>query len=500
MDELPSPRLVDAVWRYRKLAAIIVLSAFVVSVAVALLTGDGGVVQARLALEPPDRAGVIGAEATSESAFARYINQRALFVTSDRVLAGAADALGGGEDARSLRRVVTAETSKGGESIVIEVSASNQQRAGAIAAAVIDSYRAESESEINERVDALLKTLSERRKAIEAALPGSAPGAEKNANAVAAAESLSELDKRATEIKVAASQLGDGVAFVYNADPDGGGLLRSVARDGVVGLGLGAVLAAAVAWFRADRDRRLAGADELAALVDEPILGEIDRLRGADAGGLSWLGRPPTQSYRLLAHALRRIRNSGIIVVTGEVGSGCSTTTIQLAGTFARAGARVLLIDADVGTHGLSSSLGLYDNQGRAGAQHGPRHPGLTEIATGSMVIAETIRVIDLGDGTTLAAVPSGPQAVDAAERFSAPRLERALAKARADFDFVLIDSAAPSTAPEISTLVRASDSVLLVVRHDTEAKEPRRLREQIRLLGGSIAGYVYTFAERRRF
>lgn len=498
MDELPSPRLVDALWRYRKMAAIIVAVTFLLSVAVAVFTGGGGNVQARLALKPPDRAGVLGNESTSESAFARYINQRALFVTSDRVLDVAAKDLAPRESAADLRRMVSAETSKGGESIVIEVSGGDQDRADNVAKAVIDAYRAESAKEIDDRVKALLTTLTERRKAIEAALPKSTPGEEKNANAVAAADSLSALDQRATEIKVAASQLGDGVAFVYNAEPEGGGLLRSIARDGVVGIGLGAILAAAVAWFRADRDRRLAGPDELAALVDEPILGEVDRLAGSDARGLGWLGRPPMQAYRLLAHALRRAHNNGVIVITGEPGSGRTTTTIQLAGTFARAGARVLLVDADVATHGLSTALGLHDDLGQT--QYGPRHPGLTEIATGAMTIAETVRVIDLGDGTTLAAVPSGPQPVDAAERFSAPRLERALTKVRADFDFVLIDSAAPSSAPEISTLVRASDAVLLVVRHDSDAKEPRRLREQIRLLGGSIAGYVYTFAERRRF
>lgn len=499
MDELPAPRLVDALWRYRKSSALIVLAAFLLSVGVALLTGAGGVVQARLALKPPDRAGVLGSESTSESAFVRYINQRALFATSDRVLAGAAAEVGEGDTPESLRRIVTAETSKGGESIVIEVTSGDTARAGRIATAIIDGYRAESKAEINERVRDLLSTLAERRKAIESALPDSTPGDEKTANAVAAAESLSELDNRATEIKVAASQLGDGVAFVYNADPDGGGLVRSMVRDGVIGLGLGAVLAAALAWFRAERDRRFSSADELADTVTEPVFGEVELVRDAAPDALIWPGSPLSQPYRLLAHAVRGVMDSGVLVVTGEPDSGRTTSTIQLGSALARAGTRVLVIDADVRSHGLSSALGVYDGSVRGG-HFGPRHPGLTEIATGVLGIADTVRMIDMGDGTTLGVVPSGPPSAGAGERYNAPRLERALAKVRADFDIVLIDAATPASAPEVSALVLNSDGVLIVIRHGSDARAPRRLSEQIRLVGGEVAGYLYTFAERSRF
>lgn len=500
MDELPSPRLVDAVWRYRISSLIIVGIAVVLSVLVALVSGEPSRMQGRLALKPPDKAGVLGVEAAGETAFARYVNQRALFVTSDQVLTGAAERLAGSVPKETLRSAVTAEASETGESVVLEVAGGDAEEASKITQAVIDSYREASKSEVQQRVAASLETLREQREQIEDDLDDTPDGTPRSANAEAAAVSLSELDNRATELKVAASQIGDGVAFVYDTQPDKTALLRSVARDGMIGLGLGGVLALAVAWFRADRDRRVGNLAELQSLVEEPVLGEIETVGRDEAASLLWLGAPPSKTYRMVAFGMQRVVDGGVVIVTGEPGSGVTTSTIQLASALARGGLRVLLVDGAVRSHGLSTSIGLAANRRNGDAEPpGRRHPGLTDVAMGVLPARETMRVVELGDGVTLTVVPAGKYVDGALERFSVPLLDQAIAEMRAEFDIVLVDTPTPDSAPEAGAIVRGSDAAIVIVRRDADAAGLHRLSEQVRMVGGSIAGYVLTFADRRK-
>jgi hypothetical protein len=49
--------------------------------------------------------------------------------------------------------------------------------------------------------------------------------------------------------------------------------------------------------------------------------------------------------------------------------------------------------------------------------------------------------------------------------------------------------------APEIGSLVRESDAVLVVTRRGVSLDALDRTRERIRLLDGKIGGYLLTFA-----
>lgn len=493
MDELPSPRLGAAIWRYRVSSLVIVGVAVLFSVLVALVVGESARMQARLALKTPDQAGVLGVEATGESAFTRYVNQRSLFVTSEQVLSGAAKKLPD-VDLEDLRDAVTAEPSVNGESIVIEVSAGAPEDAAAVMREVIASYRAASLAETEDRVGGLLAILTERRKDIENTLEQASAGRDRSVNAEAAVVSIGELDQRITELKVAANQVGDGVAFVYDAEPDSTALLRAVARDGVVGLGLGGLLAAAVAWFRADRDRRIGEPHELADAVDAPVLGEIEIVPEGDARSLRWLGTSPTTAYRLLAFGLRRIIDRGVVVLTGDPDSGVTTTTLQVAAALAREGDRVLVVDAAVRSHGLSSSVGLapgggYDRQD---------HPGFTDVAMGVVSARDVMRSIELTDGITLTVMPCGSIGDESGSRLRAQLIELVISQLRSEFDIVLVDAPHPASAPESSIIVRSADAAVLVVRHGAPVSAVRRLADQITLVGGVFSGSVLTFAPRR--
>ncbi|SFQ52127.1 Chromosome partitioning ATPase, Mrp family, contains Fe-S cluster [Amycolatopsis arida] len=487
MHDQPAPKVLDSLWRYRWSSLAVVLGVVVLSVAVSLLTADRATAQARIVLKAPDRAGLVGVEAPSESAFVRYVNQRALFAGSDRVLTAAAAKVGD-PPVSELREQVTAEASANGDSIVVRVTADDYAASAALAEAVVGAYQDESRADVRAAAQKLVDTLAARRAAILASIPD-VPEASRSVepNYSAAGQSLSELDKQVTQVRAAAEQFGDGVSFVDRAvpDPAAGG---AGARNAVLGLALGLLAAAALAWLRADRDRRVRDVDDLAGVVEEPVLAEVETLVPPELAALREVGSPPLWPYQFAAASLRTAVDRGVVVVTTPGrGDGATTATLQMATTAARGGSRVLVVDAAVRSHGLSDLLGLrYDRQ------------GLTSIAVGAARLEDCVRVIDLGDQVPLWVIPAGQYEEATLDHFRSSLLRAAVAAMRAGYDLVLVDSPPPAIAPEVTPLVRESDGVVVVVRRDRETRVVHRLRDQVRLLGGAIIGYLFTFVPPR--
>ncbi|MFD8496742.1 cell shape-determining protein [Amycolatopsis sp. NPDC059657] len=485
MDDQPSPKILDSLHRYRWSSLGIIGVVALLSVLVALFVRESGSAQTRIVLKAPDKAGVVGVDASSESAFVRYVNQRALFVVSDRVLMVTSSNVANSVSVETLRRQITAKASSNGDSIDITVAAGDSGNSVRIADALTKAYQSESKADVQASAQKILDTLAARRKdVVEASTPDAG-----GPNNSAAGQTISDLDKQATAVRVAAEQFGDGVSFVDKAVADGSGLLGAVVRDLGIGVALGVLLAAVVAWARADRDRRVSAADELAAATGEPVLAEIETLSEAEVAALKEVGSPPLWPYQFAASGLRTAVDRGVVVVTSSApGDGGTTSTLQMATAAALSGARVLVVDAAVRTHGLSDALALrYDPH------------GLTSIAVGAMRTDDCTRVVDLGDRVFLWAIPAGQYQESTLDHFRSSLLQKAVAAMRSAYDLVLIDCASPAIAPEVTPLIRESDGVVVVVRRDRETRAVHRLREQIGLLGGAITGYLFTFAKARR-
>lgn len=482
MEEQPSPKILDALWRYRWTSLAIVALVVLASALAAWLLGGTSSAGARIVLKAPDKAGVVGVDASSETAFVRYVNQRALFLVSDRVLSGASANLAGAVPVDVLRDEVTAKASDNGESIMVTVNAGDSDSSASIADAVTKAYQAESRADVKAAEQKTLDTLAARRRDVLASVP---PDKGADPNTLAAGPTLGDLDKQATQARVAAEQFGDGVSFVDKAVADGTSVLGTVARDLAIGFVVGLLIAGAVAWVRADRDRRMRDSDDLTAATGEPVLAEIELLAEPEVAALREVGSHPLWPYQFAASSLRTSVERGVVVVTASApGDGSTTSTLQIATAAARSGARVLVVDASVRTHGLSDLLGLrYDPK------------GLTSIAVGASRMDECTRVVDLGDRVYLWAIPAGQYQEATLDHFRSSLLQAAVGAMRSAYDLVLIDTASPSTAPEVTPVIKESDGVVVVVRRDREARLVHRLREQIRLLGGQVAGYLFTFA-----
>ncbi|WP_163569524.1 hypothetical protein [Fodinicola feengrottensis] len=122
MDERSAPGILEAFWRYRATSAAIVLLAVALSVGVTFVLKGQATAKAVMTLSTPGPDNVIGVNINSEAAFVRYVKQRAIYVTSDKVLQQAAKSLGDTSVA-DLRTSVTATASDTGEDIAVTATA-----------------------------------------------------------------------------------------------------------------------------------------------------------------------------------------------------------------------------------------------------------------------------------------------------------------------------------------------------------------------------------------
>jgi Mrp family chromosome partitioning ATPase len=382
-------------------------------------------------------------------------------------------------DLATLRGDVTAAAATGGQSITLTVTADDATESTGIGNAVIQAYRDLSGSDATAEVNASLAALATERSQLLANQP-------KPPSTAVTAE-IATIDADTAAINVSLSQFGDGVSFADSAAAQPSAFTKDLLRDAAIGLALGLVIAAAIAWARADRDRRVRDADDLHATAPEPLLAEIAEIGWQHGAALPGpRGSLAMPSYQIALTGLRSAVRDGVVVVTAAgPQAGATTSTLHLATVAARDGLRVCVVDADVDTSKLSQTLNLN-----------PRLAGFTQLASGAAPLAGCIHNVRIDHETSIWAVAAGIQTGSSAEgAFQSSMIEKTVAELRANYDLVLVDTPPIVDAPEIGSLVRESDAVLVVTRRGVSLDALDRTRERIRLLDGKIGGYLLTFA-----
>jgi capsular exopolysaccharide synthesis family protein len=168
--------------------------------------------------------------------------------------------------------------------------------------------------------------------------------------------------------------------------------------------------------------------------------------------------------YRALRHVVERLRRESgfhVLAVTSPgPGDGKTVTTLNLAGALAQsAGARILVIDADLRKPSVGDYLGLN-----------LRLPGLANaIADPDYELASVARQLE---GFNLSVVPAGKSHIAPYELLNSPRLEGLLREARLQYDFVLVDTPPFVGLPDGRLIERGVDGFLVVVSaHRTPRK-----------------------------
>jgi non-specific protein-tyrosine kinase len=191
---------------------------------------------------------------------------------------------------------------------------------------------------------------------------------------------------------------------------------------------------------------------------------------------------PSAEAYRSLAanlqfaYADRQLQTIGI--TSAAEGEGKSTTVANLAVALAQSGRRVIVIDADLRRPGQHTLFGVNRDQGLADLLHGDEGqlPLQDTAATGVQVVA------------------SGHPPANPLEALASRRFDQALALARAQADFVLVDTPPAGALADVAVIAPRLEGILLVVSAGhTKRDLARRAREQLERVNANLLGVVLT-------
>jgi succinoglycan biosynthesis transport protein ExoP len=235
---------------------------------------------------------------------------------------------------------------------------------------------------------------------------------------------------------------------------------RNLVRHLLTGL-IGGLLVGLVILFLLDRaDDRLASSSEMIEQFTEPILGQIpDVADSRTAEGLPLLGEED-ERY-MFAEAFRSLRSSLIfmpnqtelktLIITSAIpNEGKSTVASNLAITMANAGARVLLVDADLRRGDIAM---LFETDGQK---------GLSNILRGEVPWTSCVQSLR-NDHVHI--LPRGPVTNQSGELLLKPILSKLLEEWKAAYDLVIFNTAPILATDDTPTLAPNFDGTLMVIR-----------------------------------
>jgi polysaccharide biosynthesis transport protein len=435
-------------------------------------------------------------------------NEAALF-RSRAVAAAAAEELGFEGDPDDLLGAVVASPVANSDFLAISATARDPAQAALTANAFARAYVEVRRTDASRDIRVAIASIQARLDALPAGLASRGERGQLN----------SRLERLRLALVLPAVEATQFEPAQAPSVPDGASPTRNAIFGGLVGLlfGIGA------AYALGALERRIRWSGDVEGLYGYPLLAELPHARAMEREGLS-AASDLTEGFRTLRtnlHLRDLVEGSGgraigtLLVTSAVGGEGKSTVVRNLAAAYRDAGARVVVVDADLRKPDLSS----------AGGDGLPR-PGLADVLSGSAPIADAIErppSDGLGqpmDGTDvfaryvsrgataqangngshpvpppppIAIVRAGRSPMDPAAVLSSPRVDQVLSELRDSFDIVIIDSSPLLPVSDALPLVSAVDGVVITTRVGvTTRRAAERLAQMIsRVPGASVVGVV---------
>jgi capsular exopolysaccharide synthesis family protein len=258
-------------------------------------------------------------------------------------------------------------------------------------------------------------------------------------------------------------------------------------RNVALGILLGILLGIALALGREQFDRRLHDLEEVEEILRLPVLGTIPRSRAIlDRGAGAELA--PTgaegEAFRMLRASLHyfnvdRTVNS-ILVTSAAAQDGKTTVAWNLAQSEARAGTKVLFIEADLRRPTLAKALGLGD------------HDGLSLVLAGISEPKGAVRNTHGVDVLTAGPLPPNP-----AELIESKRMDELLKWAEGEYERVIVDTPPSAVVADAVPLFSHVGGVAVVVRLQKSPREPiEHLKDQLTNTGAPVLGIIVNGVE----
>ncbi len=275
---------------------------------------------------------------------------------------------------------------------------------------------------------------------------------------------------------------------------------KGLVRHLLTGLIGGFLLGIGILFLLDRSDDRLASSSEMIEQFNEAIVGQIPDVASSRTNAGLPLLQDEDQRF-MFAEAFRSLRSSLIfmpnqtelktLIVTSAIpNEGKSTITSNLAITMANAGARVLLVDADLRRGDIAA---LFDIDGRQ---------GLSNILRGEV---NWKACIQKGRKECLHIIPRGPTTNQSGELLLLPIVPKLLEEWKAAYDLVIFNTAPILATDDTPTLAPNFDGTLMVIRASfTSARLTRNAlnalyQRQVNVLGlilncvdTEVPGYYY--------
>jgi capsular exopolysaccharide synthesis family protein len=262
-------------------------------------------------------------------------------------------------------------------------------------------------------------------------------------------------------------------------------------RDAVLGAFAGVLLAILAITVWTLLDTRVRSEEALRRITDLPVLGGIPRRK--DGHRVALVVAEPNGTG---AEAYRRVRSSlrfaavehsiSAIAVTSSIpGEGKTSTAVNLALTYAEAGLRVLLVDADLRRPMVAETLGLENSV------------GLTTMLVGAVDFEDAS--LPWGD-TSLWVLPAGEVPPNPAELLASARMTELLRELRGKFDVMVVDTAPLLSVSDATIIAQSVDTTIVVA--DVSKVHLAQLARSLEALDrarAQVAGVLFSRVKRKR-
>jgi tyrosine-protein kinase Etk/Wzc len=285
-----------------------------------------------------------------------------------------------------------------------------------------------------------------------------------------------ELQTRSKEAELALATSSPGLQVLDRASPPLWPTENTAPRilllASLAGLGLGVAGALVFDKF----DKRIRYPDQVSSSLGLPVLGIVPRL-DSQTGMDAEVAVEAFRSIRVqISHANGGSRGT-LLVTSPAPRDGKSMVSANLAISYAAAGFKTVLVDADV-RRGHAQEMFSVE-----------RSPGLTDYLSGRVAIEELVQETTVEN---LEIVARGAAGVFNAERLDSREMDELLAALRAEYDVVVLDAPPLAAGADVLVLGKRSDKVVIVLRAgETDSQLARTKLDLIGNVNIPIVGAV---------
>jgi capsular exopolysaccharide synthesis family protein len=358
---------------------------------------------------------------------------------------------GGRLSADSLQSRLSASAPQTGALVELNATAPSPEAAQTLAQQVIAGFLANLQNTAASRTRRLQQSLQQSITQLSDQIgtlrtqPASATTSEQISSFAASRQAL--INQNAALV---ANGLAQGTSATESAPPVASSTPVSPRKslDLIAGLLLGVLLGVGLAWGRESLRPAIHSAEDVAALVNLPLLASIP---------LKTRPKPDDPALREAYGVLRtnllfavRSREARAVTFVGfNPGVGKTSAIEGVARAAAQGEHRVLIVDGDMRKATLTWRFNCRD------------HPGLGDVLQDKVSVDEAL--VEIDDGLWL--LPTNPSRVNPATLLVGGRMNRLMDELTQRFDMVLFDSPPLSGLADGLILASQSDAVALVVR-----------------------------------